>query len=148
MKGRFIYNGRVYGSLEELPENVRQAYVKATAGSGGVHPDGTPGARIKIVFNGKEYESLDAMPPEERRVYESVIGGVKTGHVGPAGGASDLPGLAPGPVGGAEPAPHVSAKPIEPGAASSRPPAVAFALGLALLLLLLCYYLYTSAGPR
>lgn len=148
VKGRFVYNGKVYGSLEELPENVRQAYVKATTGSAAVHPGSMPGAKIKIVFNGTEYESLDAMPPEERRVYESVIGAVETGHVEAAGGPGGIPGLAPGPSAGTEPAPLISSKPIEPGSAGSRRTPIALALGLALLLFLLAFYLLSSGAGK
>jgi hypothetical protein len=147
VKGRFVYNGKTYGSLEELPENVRQAYEKAMAATGAGHSGGAAEARVKITFNGTEYESLDAMPPDERRVYESVVGAVEAGHVQP-GRPGDRAGLAPGSGGGQEPALFVSAEPIEPGSATSRKSPVGLVLGLAILLLLLGYYLYTSAGPR
>ncbi len=147
VKTRFRYNGKVYDSLEELPEDVRQAYEKATAGSAAGFPGGAPAATAKIVFNGTEYESPDAMPLEVRTLYESVIRAVETGH--PQGGKEPpIAGLASGAGTGAQPGPYVSAAPIEPGSGSSRSTPIALVLGLVVFLLLLGLYLYTSAVPK
>ncbi|HVN76652.1 MAG TPA: hypothetical protein VMT19_10075 [Thermoanaerobaculaceae bacterium] len=142
VKGRFVYNGKVYGSLEELPEHVREAYEKA-AGSPGGFPAGSAVAR-KIVFNGVEYDSPDAMPAEERRLYESALAMARSGHLVPGG----EPGRPERLSETAAPTVPVSAAPIEPGSSGARRVPVALVLGLALLLLLLGFYLYTAAAPK
>ena len=148
VKGRFVYNGKVYGSLEELPEHVREAYEKATAGAAPGVGGGAPGARVKVVFNGTEYESVDAMPPEARRLYEDAIGAMQSGHLGEAGAAGLPEGRSAEPGGGAVQAMPVTAAPIEPGGAASRSNPLAIVIGLALLLMLLGFYLYHSAAAR
>ncbi len=148
VKGRFVYNGKMYGSLEELPEHVREAYEKATAGAASGHPGSVPGANVKVVFNGTEYESLDAMPPDERRLYEDTIDAMRSGHLGGAGAAGLPEGRSAEPGGGAVQAMPVTAAPIEPGGATSRSNPLAIVIGLALLLMLLGFYLYHSAAAR
>ena len=148
VKGRFVYNGKAYGSLEELPENVREAYEKAMAGSASGVPGSAPAATLKIVFNGTEYESLDAMPADQRRLYENAIAAVRAGHFLGAGGSTLQGGRGAEQGAGTVPSSPITAAPIEPGGAKSRATPLALVLGLALLLLLLGYYLYTSAAPR
>jgi len=64
-------NGHEYGSAEELPEDLRQAYERAmSAGSGP--------SKVKIVFNGNEYGSVDEMSSDVRRTYEGALAAVKT----------------------------------------------------------------------
>ena len=144
VKGRFVFNGKVYGSLEELPEHVQDAYRKAAAGS----PAGSlPGLKVKVIFNGVEYDSADAMPAEERRLYEDALAMARSGHLAPASTPDQGVGGA-GPVPGEEPGALVSAAPIEPGSAGARRAPIALVLGLMLLLTLLGFYLYTSAAPK
>jgi len=139
VKGRFVYNGKAYGSLEELPEHVREAYANATTGGSGGEAEAAGGGRVKVLFNGTEYESLEAMPPEVRRLYEDALVALRSGHL-PAGGG---PAQA---VRGARQEGPLTAAPIEPGRGASRPLALVF--GLALLVLLLGYLLYTFAAAR
>ncbi len=146
VKARFVYNGKEYGSLEELPEDVREAYRVATAGSRSGVP-AARGSRSKIVFNGVEYESVDAMPAEERRMYESALAMARSGHLAPVSGAGGSGGAATAGIGG-QPAHVVTAAPIEPGSGAGRRAPVALVLGLLLLLMLLGLYLYTVAGAR
>ncbi len=143
VKARFVYNGKVYGSLEELPEQVREAYRQAAAGT----PSGAPGSRAKVVFNGVEYESIDAMPAEERRMYESALAMARSGHLAPPSGAGGSGGAAAAGI-GEEPAHVVTAAPIEPGSGAGRRAPLALVLGLLLLLMLLGLYLYTAVGAR
>lgn len=79
---KFIVNGREYGSVEELPADVRQAYERAMAavphGNAAGAAEAAPRevrtvVNSKIVFNGQEYSSVDAMPPEVRSVYEGLM---------------------------------------------------------------------------
>ncbi|MDA8432974.1 MAG: hypothetical protein M0Z60_08430 [Nitrospiraceae bacterium] len=72
VKRRFKINGKEYGSVEEMPDDVRTAFEKAKAGRAA---DGTKTVTTKtrIVFNGSEYEGIDAMPPDARRLYEQVM---------------------------------------------------------------------------
>ncbi len=144
VKSRFVVNGKEYGSVDELPEHVRDAYRKATSGS---LAGSLPGVKVKVTFNGVEYDSADAMPAGERRLYEDAVAMARAGHL--------VPAAAPDPaVGGASPlravdaAQVVSAAPIEPGSAGSRRAPVALVLGLTLLLMLLGFYLYTAAAPK
>ncbi len=148
--GRFVYDGKTYGSLEELPENVRQAYEEAMSGAaaGLPGPGGASGASRKIAFNGTEYERSDAMPPEVRSLYETVIGAVESGRLQGGNEPPIAAGLAPGPTTGPQSAKYASAAPIEPGSGSSRSTPIALVIGLAVFLLLLGLYLYTSAVPK
>ncbi len=98
---RIVINGKVYNSVEEMPEDVRQKYeavlnsMKDENGNG--VPDGletilvdnnrdgvpdiienTPGAPIiktalKILMNGQEFHSLDDLPPEARAKYQEAM---------------------------------------------------------------------------
>jgi hypothetical protein len=60
-------NNKVYGSPEEMPPEVREAWEKARARPGEL---AVPG---RITFNGKEYASAEEMPAEDRALYESVM---------------------------------------------------------------------------
>jgi hypothetical protein len=139
VKRRIVYNGKAYDSPEELPENVRQAYAKAMA-----DPAAASSSTPKVVFNGTEYDGLDAMPPEVRALYESALGAVGSGRPRDPSGADTAsdPSWRPGP---GRPA-AVSVAPIEPGSANPRSLRAALVAALALALLLLGYYFYTTAA--
>ena len=131
VKRRIVYNGKTYDSPEELPENVRQAYAKVMA-----DPAAAFSSTPKVVFNGTEYDGLDAMPPEVRALYESAIGAAESGRLSQgSGGLTAAPPPAP-----------VSAAPIEPGSANPRSLRAALVAALVLGMLLLGYYLYTTAA--
>lgn len=83
VKTKIRVNGREYGSVEEMPADIRQTYERALAMSaGGAHGGllgsvagsvSAPAVRTKIVFNGQEYASAEHMPAAVRRLYEDVI---------------------------------------------------------------------------
>lgn len=60
-------NGKEYDSLEEVPQEHRQAVQDALGAAG----TGAPG---KININGTGYDSPEAMPPEARRIYDESLG--------------------------------------------------------------------------
>lgn len=62
VKRKFIVNGKEYGSVEEMPANIRQSYEKALESAKG-----------KIVFNGQKYENVEAMPPDVRQMYDEMM---------------------------------------------------------------------------
>jgi hypothetical protein len=66
-------NGKEYGSLDEVPEGLRDAVSRALAGSAPGGPSDASGVRTRVVFNSVEYPSIDAMPQEVRQLYESVV---------------------------------------------------------------------------
>ncbi len=73
VKSRFVVNGKEYGSVEEMPEEVRAAYeqaVKASSGHGRTASHAT--GKTRIVFNSREYANEDAMPQGERELYTFV----------------------------------------------------------------------------
>lgn len=74
VKYKFKVNGKEYGSLEEMPAPIREAYEKAVKAKGIEHENISSG---KVVFNGQEYESVDSMPPDIRQMYETIMKTVK-----------------------------------------------------------------------
>lgn len=71
---KIVVNGRQYRSVDEMPENIRQIYMKAIeAASGADHTVNLECTTTKIVFNGKIYSSPEEMPPETRRAYELIL---------------------------------------------------------------------------
>lgn len=101
---RIVIDGKVYNSVDEMPEDVRRQYEKAMSSlkdeNGNSIPDAlennnmladnnrngipdiienTPGAPIfasamKILVDGKEFKSIDDLPPEARLKYEKAMG--------------------------------------------------------------------------
>lgn len=66
-KKPIVVAGKTYGSIEEMPPEVRRVYdLAVTAQSEAVAKAG-----IKVVFNGKEYPSLDSMPEDVRKLYQN-----------------------------------------------------------------------------
>ena len=68
IKHKLIVNGKEYGSLDELPQDLRQAYERALAAKGPAMA-----AQAKIVFQGKEYASAEEMPEDLRQLYRLAI---------------------------------------------------------------------------
>lgn len=67
-------NGKEYGSAQELPDAVREAYDRArndpsALGAGGV----AFAQRTKIVVNGQEYAGVGDMPPDVRHMYQKAM---------------------------------------------------------------------------
>ena len=82
IKRKFRINGKEYNSIEEMPENIREALKKAmnSQASSGQRIN-SAATRSKIIFNGTEYESLDAMPQDVRQLYEKVLRAAESGVV-------------------------------------------------------------------
>ena len=78
VKHKFKINGREYGSLEEMPENIRETFKKARVTQSAT---GSDIAQQKIVFNGTEYESMEAMPGDVRQLYENILTAAESGTV-------------------------------------------------------------------
>ena len=72
VKRRFRINGKEYGSVEEMPDEIRQAFEKAMA-RGETDSTKAVTGKTKIIFNGSEYEGIDAMPPDVRLLYDQVM---------------------------------------------------------------------------
>ena len=94
VKRTFKVNGKEYNSIEEMPQDIREAFEKAIgsqAGTGNLtHP---ASMQTKIVFNGTEYQSIDAMPQDVRQLYERVLKSAETGVAPPD---IDIPGVSSG----------------------------------------------------
>jgi hypothetical protein len=90
VKYKFKVNGKEYGSPEEMPAPIREAYEKAVGNRAGLEQGNiqslSPG---KIVFNGQEYESADSMPADIRRMYETIMETVESGEITSAGNSPD-----------------------------------------------------------
>ena len=85
VKRTFRVNGKEYSSIEELPDDIREAVRNALAS----RTESERGADLataarKIILNGKEYESIDAMPQDVRQVYETVLKAADTETASPA----------------------------------------------------------------
>ena len=76
IRRRFTVNGREYGSAEEMPADVREAFAKALAGGVNIQT-----GKTRIVFNGREYDGLEAMPAETRQLYEKLLKAAEAGAV-------------------------------------------------------------------
>lgn len=72
---KIISKGKKYQSLEEMPDDIRQAIEKAMTDDG---LTSQPNTETKIVVNGTEYNSIDEMPPDIRELYEKAIKALRT----------------------------------------------------------------------
>ena len=75
IKRKFIVNHKKYQSLEEMPDDIRQAIEKTMTNS---EPNTRRKTETKIVVNGKEYDSIEEMPPDIREQYEKAIKALRT----------------------------------------------------------------------
>ncbi len=135
VKWKFKVNGKEYGSVEEMPANVREAYERAK-GTFRI-------ASARVVFNGQEYESVEAMPDDVRRVYDKVMTAAETGKTP----EEVLSGAEIGPPARVQGSQAVARsisrpRPIEPESILSLSPRMLI-VGLALLALLLGLYFVT-----
>jgi hypothetical protein len=87
METRIIFNGKTYTRVEDMPEDVRQAYRQALAHLADADKNGIPdileggaaGGNViaiqqsSINFNGKEYGSVGEMPAIVRRLFEMAM---------------------------------------------------------------------------
>ena len=83
VKTKFRVNGQDYERVEDMPPDVRRAYERALATTGGERSGLTrPRSSTKIVFNGQEYASPAQMPAAVRQLYDGVMAAVDANRNG------------------------------------------------------------------
>jgi Fe-S cluster assembly scaffold protein SufB len=87
IKTSIKFNGKEYGSADEMPSEERQTYERIMAAM--ADPKKAAQGMItfknsttKIVFNGQEYGSTSDMPPEIRQAYEKLLANVDANRNG------------------------------------------------------------------
>jgi hypothetical protein len=92
VKTKIRVNGQDYGSVNDMPPEVRQAYEEALAvmrgakhgrfldklGSG-MRANVQMVSNAKVVFNGQEYAGVEQMPAKVRQLYQAVMAAVESG---------------------------------------------------------------------
>lgn len=86
METKIIFNGKTYTKVEDMPQDVRQAYQQALAQFADADKNGIPDIlegrgsgnviaiqQSSINFNGKEYKSAGEMPAVVRRLFEMAM---------------------------------------------------------------------------
>jgi hypothetical protein len=68
----FIVNGKEYGSIDELPEDIRNA-LESHLSVDSDKKTYTDTAKTKIVFNNQEYASTNEMPRNVREAYQQAL---------------------------------------------------------------------------
>jgi cobalamin biosynthesis Mg chelatase CobN len=136
VKWKVRVNKKEYGSVEEMPPDVREAYEKA---KGTARTTAT-----RIVFNGREYPSVEAMPPDLRQVFEKVMRGAETVEISSEVlSGAEFGGTVPGEGGKSVARSFDTPRPIEPESLLSLSPRTLI-VGLALVILLMgLYYVIT-----
>jgi hypothetical protein len=139
VKRKFKINGKEYNSIEEMPQDIRNAFEKALASKTGSDLQRNPASmQTKIIFNGTEYKSIDAMPQDVRQLYEKVLKAAETGTA-PTNiiTANDISGMQAGPKTYGATNMEMMGKPskIEPTAFSPRLLIISFMV-IALIILL------------
>jgi hypothetical protein len=71
---RIVIGGSEYGSVEDMPPELRRVYEVALKAS----QTAADVPKIKVVFAGKEYDGVDSMPPEVRKQYEHQQAAMET----------------------------------------------------------------------
>jgi hypothetical protein len=71
VRRRIIVNGKEYGSVDELPPTLRNAYEQAMRRPPGVGAAGPAKTRIRL--NGQEYDGVEALPPDLRQLYQDAL---------------------------------------------------------------------------
>jgi hypothetical protein len=72
-KPKLVFNGREYGSVDEMPEDVRRLYRDAIALAAKGGPNVKVFSKTELWFNGKKYNSVNEMPPDVRLSYDKVM---------------------------------------------------------------------------
>jgi hypothetical protein len=67
-----------YKSLEEMPDDLRQAFERTMTNT---DPETQTDTESTIVINGKEYNNIEEMPPDIRVIYEKVIKSLRKGKM-------------------------------------------------------------------
>jgi hypothetical protein len=87
METKIIFNGKTYTKVEDMPEDVRQAYQQAMGQFADADKNGIPdilerGAKGNVIaiqqssisFNGREFKSVGEMPAVVRGLFELAMG--------------------------------------------------------------------------
>jgi len=94
---KIVVNGREYGSVDEMPPDVRQAYERMRSALVDSDRDGVPDmfegknanvvrvTRQKVVVNGREYDGVGEMPQDVRRAFERGRETTGAGRIGGPG---------------------------------------------------------------
>jgi hypothetical protein len=131
---RIVIDGKMYNSIDEMPEDVRKQYEQAMSSlkdqSGtdiadmladknknsipDIIENTTGGApivksTIKVVVNGKEYNSLEDLPPDVRAKYAKAMGALDANHNG-------IPDFVESIMGGSTPQTNQTATPVSTSA--------------------------------
>lgn len=139
MRTRIVVNGREYASVEEMPDDVRQAYRQALAQLADADRNGVPGAaergaaghvisvqQSSITVNGRTLETTGEMPAFVRHLCEGAMSpGARSAGAGLGGRGGAAPGE--GPPRAADAGPHFAGAVLESllGRARHRDPPVA-----------------------
>lgn len=83
-KAKLVFNGREYGSMDEMPEDVRRLYQTAIAQAAKGGPNVEVFSQTELWFNGKKYNSADEMPEDVRCVYDEVVRSGRRSAASPA----------------------------------------------------------------
>ncbi len=70
IKRKFKVNGKEYNSIEEMPDEIREAFKKAMDTQ---VSESSTATRTRIIFDGAEYGNIDAMPQDVRQLYEKAM---------------------------------------------------------------------------
>lgn len=142
VKSRFIVNGKEYGSVEEMPEEIRGAYQKAIKNSAGQdHARTLEMQKCKLSFHAKEDSSEDSMQQAERELYKVVMKALEEKGISLPGGAKKNTGASGPDVR----IPVGSGRPIVPQSSLSSKNWLSFAAVLAFLLVI-AYLWFVSGG--
>jgi hypothetical protein len=144
VKWKFKVNGKEYGSVDEMPGPVRDAYEKAGKNAPGPgHRPILSATTTKIVFNGQEYSNVDAMPADIRQMYQSIMKVVQSGGSAPGDNAG-------GKIGGTTTTRNIDGFPVSSDAPSPLAPeslsSRKLILGVAILVLLAGLYFLIHMG--
>ena len=150
LKTRIKFNGKEYGSADEMPADERHAYERAMASW--ADPGHANGMIIrtqmssKITINGQEYDGADHLPPEVRKTYETAMAAMDANRTAAPGVDAANPAAVPSASTLRSPlnrnAPGVVARP------GPRPSRVLLILGVlaGLIALLICLVFLRKGG--
>jgi hypothetical protein len=136
VKWKVKVSKKEYGSVDEMPSDVREAYEKA---KGAARTTAT-----RIVFNGREYPSVEAMPPDLRQLFEKAMKAAEAGEsASEVFSGAEIGGTTPGTGGKSVVRSFDAPRPIEPESTLSLSPRMLI-VGLAVLILLMGLYYVIS----
>jgi hypothetical protein len=69
----YVFNGKKYASLDDMPEEARTAFERLHSGTPGLEIENTV-TKTSYEYNGKKYDSLEDMPQEIQALLEDKDG--------------------------------------------------------------------------